>query len=410
MKIILISSKFPPEYSGSGLRAFNTYKRLQQKFGIEYCTLVSGVTEHGIREYEHDGIPVHLISRKYPKRRFEIPKNGKLTLWKRLVNQFYHARSYWAEAWPTWMWLNRNARDADLIHVFGNVPVTRFAITWTKMTKKPVLVELVNLSDNPHNYEPCCFSWIYGKGYPKQALIVAISPHLKLGVLRNGVTEARVWCRPNPVDEVKFRPNLSRKGEFRRKWTPFLDKDRIIVHVAKFMPLKNQIFLLSVLERLPTTYKLVLAGPIVNTGPLEERDRSYFQTLENRVKQSGLEKRVLIRTGFVEHPEEFFQLADVSVMPSTTEALGTPMLEALACGTPVVANRIEGVTDAWIHPGFNGDIGEFDPQWWADAIVKACAYSDDRRQEMSSDIIGRVSTERIDAKYYNLFKEMVGVL
>ena len=36
MKVLVISSKYQPEYSGSGLRAHNTYIRLKKNYNINY--------------------------------------------------------------------------------------------------------------------------------------------------------------------------------------------------------------------------------------------------------------------------------------------------------------------------------------------------------------------------------------
>ena len=43
MKVLLVSSKYLPEYSGSGLRAHNLYKRLCRKFDIDYDVLCNSL-------------------------------------------------------------------------------------------------------------------------------------------------------------------------------------------------------------------------------------------------------------------------------------------------------------------------------------------------------------------------------
>ena len=54
MNILVVSSKYPPEYSGSGLRCHNTFIRLKKKFGINYKVLTSSVTENRNCKYEID--------------------------------------------------------------------------------------------------------------------------------------------------------------------------------------------------------------------------------------------------------------------------------------------------------------------------------------------------------------------
>ena len=63
-KILVISSKYLPEYSGSGLRAHRTYKRLKEKFGIDFNVLTSSVEFNNIKLYEVEGVSVFRISMK----------------------------------------------------------------------------------------------------------------------------------------------------------------------------------------------------------------------------------------------------------------------------------------------------------------------------------------------------------
>ncbi len=49
----------------------------------------------------------------------------------------------------------------------------------------------------------------------------------------------------------------------------------------------------------------------------------------------------------------YYQQADVFVFPSRSDTLGVVMIEAIACGTPVAAYRVEGPIDV-VRPGING--------------------------------------------------------
>ena len=73
----------------------------------------------------------------------------------------------------------------------------------------------------------------------------------------------------------------------------------------------------------------------------------YRQTLEQKVDTLGLRHNVIF-TGFVSEHEkpDFYRLSDVYVMPSRGEGFGFVVLEALACGVPVVASTVDGSRDA----------------------------------------------------------------
>jgi phosphatidyl-myo-inositol dimannoside synthase len=98
----------------------------------------------------------------------------------------------------------------------------------------------------------------------------------------------------------------------------------------------------EVLEVLPGLVRTVptLAYVIAGTGP----DRS---RLEDKVSRLGLDERVIF-TGEVPETEkaDLYRLADAYVMPSRGEGFGITLLEAMACGTPVVGSTRDGTGEA----------------------------------------------------------------
>ncbi len=65
IKILVVSSKYPPEYAGSGLRAHNTYKRLSRKFNIDFDVICNSIEFIGNDKYNHEGVDVLRISSKF---------------------------------------------------------------------------------------------------------------------------------------------------------------------------------------------------------------------------------------------------------------------------------------------------------------------------------------------------------
>ena len=117
MNILLVSSKFPPEYSGSGLRAYNTYKRLSAKFNVSFEVLASSVTSNKSETYEHDGEKVTKIANKIS---LLPPVGSNSNLIKRIVRAFVFRLNYIREALPAFRYLYTNRKKYDLIHVFGD--------------------------------------------------------------------------------------------------------------------------------------------------------------------------------------------------------------------------------------------------------------------------------------------------
>ncbi len=401
INILVVSSKYPPEYAGSGLRARATYKRLSERFPVTYEVLTSSVAYNKSAVYDLDGVRVTRVAAKpFPMATDE--KGGR----QGMAEKFKLGCDYISEAILTWKYLIFNSNRFGLIHIFGKNWVTAATVTFAKIFRKPFIVELCNEVDTPHHYEPFIFRTILGERFPKETAIVCISDMLRKMCEEYGYKDS-VWCRPNPVEELKFFADSRNKMAFRKRYTPFGPDDVLLVYVAKFRPSKNQIFLLDVLKKLPTNFKLVLAGPVVGSGPLSERDKTYLESIKGKIVEYNLKERVLLKAEFIENVDEYLKMSDIYVFPTTTEALGTPMLEATACGLPVVANRIEGVTDCWIEDGKNGFISDLDIAGFTDKIKKAAAINRAVFEDKRKEIMDSCSAKVIDERYFDLIKEMV---
>jgi glycosyltransferase involved in cell wall biosynthesis len=101
----------------------------------------------------------------------------------------------------------------------------------------------------------------------------------------------------------------------------------------------------------------------------------YRTTLEAKVCSLKLEQHVVF-TGMVKEEEkaDLYRLADVYVMPSRGEGFGFVFLEAMACGVPVVASKVDGSRDAVR----NGELGMLvdpdNPQEIKEAILTSLSY------------------------------------
>ena len=212
------------------------------------------------------------------------------------------------------------------------------------------------------------------------------------------------WLRPNPINEDKFFfINKNYKQRLRNKLTKFSEKDIVLVHIASFMRQKNHIFILEILKELPSNYKAYLGGPVANSD--QERN---FQLVQDKIKELNLNERVFLKKGFVENIDEYIKLSDIFLFPTWNEALGTPILEAQACGVPVVANQMEGSSDYWIKDGVGGYLVEkFDVKIWIEKIKLALNISNNILQNNSLNILDKASTTKIDQQYYRILKKLL---
>ena len=122
----------------------------------------------------------------------------------------------------------------------------------------------------------------------------------------------------------------------------------------------------------------------------------------------NLNNRVFLSRGFIENIDEYIKLSDVFLFPTWNEALGTPILEAQACGVPVVANLMLGSSDYWIQEGISGYlVNKFDGEIWAEKIKLALSIKNEVLIKNSLKILEEASTKKIDQEYFNRFNSFV---
>jgi glycosyltransferase involved in cell wall biosynthesis len=163
-----------------------------------------------------------------------------------------------------------------------------------------------------------------------------------------GYPQERIFVVPNGVDTSAFKPLPTAR----------LTNDPFLLMVGGRHPHKNVIEALDMAKYWRDSYRLVIASC----------DNGYYRRmLEKKVRDSGLTERVEFK-GYLSHDEllNLYQRASALLYPSRIEGFGIPPLEALACGTPVIASDIPVFREVL------GESAEFiklgNPQSWAEAF------------------------------------------
>lgn len=128
-----------------------------------------------------------------------------------------------------------------------------------------------------------------------------------------------------------------------------------LVSVGSFYKVKGHDILLKTMQNLPKNYSLSLVG----TGDLMS---NYIDI----IRKSNLTDRVTI-LGRVEDLRTVLLNHDFFVLPSRSEGLPIAILEANACGLPVIASKVGGVSEV-VKEYFNGLL--FEPENADDLAVK----------------------------------------
>ena len=156
--------------------------------------------------------------------------------------------------------------------------------------------------------------------------------------------------------------------------------ERFLLYVGGISPHKNLGALLEAYQHLITDamfsdVKLVLVGDYQSDSFYSD-----YPTLKHLVDEQHLERKVIF-TGFIDDRElaYLYNAASLLVFPSLLEGFGLPAVEAMACGTPVAANRVGSL------PEILGEAGRFfDPYHPAEMldIIKYTLSNDAVREKM----------------------------
>jgi glycosyltransferase involved in cell wall biosynthesis len=169
--------------------------------------------------------------------------------------------------------------------------------------------------------------------WQRAARVIAISGAVRDALTRDGLAPERVTLIPSAIDMAELR--ASRGPDIRTRFG-LPQKGQVAVSLGALTPEKDQSTLLEaaalLVRDLPD-----LRWVIVGEGPLRS-------TLQRQAGRLGLEKRFHL-VGQLADPHEALAGADVFVLSSLDEGLGSSVLAAMAFEVPVVATRVGGVPE-----------------------------------------------------------------
>jgi glycosyltransferase involved in cell wall biosynthesis len=159
--------------------------------------------------------------------------------------------------------------------------------------------------------------------------VVAVSQALKERLAALGVETERIQVLRNGVDLELFHPRG--REELRAELGL---RGPMLLSVGNLLAFKGHGLIIEALSLLPGC-ELVIAGE----GP----DRAAFDAL---ARQAGVSARVRFAGSLSQHDlRRYYCAADALVLASSREGWPNVLLEAMACGTPVVATRVGGVPE-----------------------------------------------------------------
>ncbi len=236
-------------------------------------------------------------------------------------------------------------------------------------------------------------------GLAKQVLSVS-EAHRKKVTAIVGFPHGQIKAIVNGVDTERFSPKPEIKNEVRAKLG--LKKDRICIGtVGSLRPVKNQMLLINACKVVFSRFEHVEVL-IVGEGPLKTQ-------LMQTVASLGFSERIHF-AGSQSNIPEILNALDIFVLPSLSEGMPNAVLEAMACGLPVIATAVGGVPEVIDNPRDGIVIDSQDEE----ALVSALTHlleNKDSRAEMGTQgrlrMLKHFSLKKMVRTYETLYQDML---
>jgi glycosyltransferase involved in cell wall biosynthesis len=223
--------------------------------------------------------------------------------------------------------------------------------------------------------------------------IIAVSKNTKMDLINIlGINEDKIQTVYEGVDS-KFKP-ISNKTEIERVKKRYKLPHKFILYIGTLEPRKNIESIIDAYNKLNINQDLIIAGSIGWKA--------------DQIKKLAQKNSKIKLIGYIgeEDKRGLYSLADLLVYPSYYEGFGLPLLESMACGTPIIAGSNSSQVEVVEKSGLL--IDPYNVNELAQAM-KFILEKDTLKNELIISGLERVknfSWERSAEKTLNLFKNI----
>jgi glycosyltransferase involved in cell wall biosynthesis len=353
LRICLVVHNLPPAYTGGGLQAVTLASELKRQGHSVF--FVSQTHRRLPSRGSLDGIEVYRIDadtateRRLGQTLVHTAKLTRVLLRLRAsydVVLFFNPDGGFHNSWPV----------IALLHVLGKRTATRMTLL---------------SSSDPSALRRRRFGFIHVLPYRLHHRVISISTALSLSHEDVFGRSKRLALIPNGVDTSRFKPvSAERKAELRRELglEPHV---RYAVFVGRISYRKGVDTLIDAWSRIAAEHKdvrLLMIGPRADEYRNVE-EAKFLGDIEQRIARYGIGDSVLW-VGRTEHVERYLQASDLFLFTSRREGCPNALLEAMACGVPIVTTRIPNITEDLVSAEADGLITAPDAASFAEAVLR----------------------------------------
>ncbi|MEM2878087.1 MAG: glycosyltransferase family 4 protein [Candidatus Hadarchaeales archaeon] len=351
MRLLHINPFFYPYPGGTENYLYELCRRLSRKHSVSVLTSrLAGTKKNEVIE----GIKVHriksIVLKKLPAflpPPFSIPLGFRSEL-ERICHE----------------------EDPDIIHLHNRFFLNFSSVAfWKKSLGKPLFLSLHNARPTGISSEVDAFGQLFD-----DAIGVRIMRASDRIIANSRWTLEVTVPEDYPRDRTEVIYNGVDTEKFRRIKTDLKDRfgcEFIITTVCRLVKQKGVENLVRALKDVEGDLRAIVVGKGPELGRLTEL-----------AKKENVERKVIFISTFISEKKlvEYYSASDLFVLPSLWEPFGIVLIEAMSCGTPVVATEVGGI------PEVVGDAGVLVKPGNPDEIARAVNFilSDPRKRKTLS--------------------------
>ena len=383
--VLMVTSVYHPEVSGAANQCRQLVNTLRDKASFKVLTTTRD-PDLSLRS-KVDGVDVFRVSLK---------KKGVGSYCKAILKF-------------TTMFLSER-KDFQIVHLHGYSLKSVFLTILAKIYDKKVIIKMTSIGhDDPLAIRERGFLLSYF--FSKADTYVGISPYFEMLYKQSKLPLDHLIHIPNGVDTNRFCPVSFEKKSILRDQLGLPQKMKLILFVGHFSREKSPDILLDAwMMYVSRTFP---DSGIVFIGSTNPDHYEVNAELVKDIKETSyphINKRIF----FIERTqsiEKVYKTVNIFVLPSLREGLPNSLLEAMACGLPVVSTKINGVTD-WVvtdgingllvEPGIRDDLGKAIKRILSDAVL-----AESLGLQARETILDNFSINKVAESYLQLYSEFV---
>lgn len=400
-RVVAILEYDHPNFSGAAIQAHRILSRLTQAgHAVDVLTMADqAASALGGQTRSLDGVRVHYLpvarNRDWSSCRRFSP------LYRLLETTNRHVRAY-----SFHRGIRQFLRDQPPMPTIVQwYVVSEFTHSVMRATRQMPVRHMIQISligaDDPSSFQR---TWLGISTRAKLASfraatsVICLSNALLASCRRVGLSDRHLKRIPNGVDLTNFVSRFAEDNRSAKELLGLSATRRYLIFVGSAIHRKGIDVLIPAFIRFAPTQSDV---DLLIVGPHDFSDRTrhdpsraeLVQHLQAELQQAGLTDRVHW-IGQVENVSDYLRASEAFVFPTRREGLPNAMAEAMACGLPVIASRLEGITTDLVNEGIEGRlVVGHNPTDYAQTLITLFQAPE------QLEAMGRAARERIERDF-----------